>query len=1074
MVIQVGCGKCKQIIRAEEQFFGKTVKCPNCQTHLRIPDPRREGDQPPDPMVGKMIAHYQIEALLGQGGMGKVYRAHNTKLNKTCALKVLPEEFARQDKSHTDRFIREAQSAANVEHVNVLPVWYVGNEGNIYFIEMQYVDGGTLDRLIEGGKRLKVNDAVRIVRDVAAGLAAAHDKSIIHRDIKPSNVMLTKAGEVKVADFGLARMGEVTTKLTVSGMIMGTPLYMSPEQAQGMPLDHRSDIYSLGVMFYQLLTGTPPYTADTPLPLLNKHVNEPIPDIRLLLPDASAELVAVINRMMAKNRDERYQSCDAVVNDLNALLTSLDVMGAMPTTGLSAATAAKARELAPKAKKSRAGLFAAVGVAALLLAAGIGIFMAQARKPEPIAKPAPPAGTTKPIGDDQQGKKDDFLQIAKLDKDKDAASRERAELAAERAKPVELAQVPADKETAEKSSRQPGKSDEKPVASTLAAAPPAAEAETKAQTEPKEVDLAQFAKDVEEIDKMIAARNYADARSRASLLKGKYAGLIETKIANLNRIIALREKCFDRVNSGKVKLAMKDISRRYGYAGEIKKADDDGLTAKIAKKWTDLDADEALNFYRKASDPDSPDDLLALAALMMEGAADEKSLDAAMLCLGKAKEKGAEVEPILMYLETLKQARGKALESAEARDQKSEVRDQKSEEEGGKSARASASASASSDSQKSQPPGGPKPPGGFDEVYVATAATGDKIPHPLSRKTETIQVGGKTIKVPEGMVYIPAGSSVMGSGPNPPEGPQHQVYLDGYFIGKYEVTNAEYAEFVKATNRPPPQHWAGGKIPKGRENHPVVHVSWDDATAYAAWCGKRLPTEAEWEKAAGWDLKKKRHHEYPWGDEYDSRRANHCYALGCRCDGDAKTHTPWWEKWSKSEEGKKAIAEVSRTAAVGQFKGDESSFKCFDFGGNIREWVNDCYGEDYYKVGPKKNPPGPTEAEATPPGGNLRRVARGGFWSSYGPFLRTALRIGYGPSSGNHHTGFRCAADCPWPALASTESKTEEEISRKGAKDAKGGVKGGVLLFTSRQTSGRLEPFPAVIPTCFSIRARSG
>jgi len=240
MSVQVTCAQCNFVIKAEEQFFGKTVKCPNCKAHLKIPDPRVQQAISVDPLIGKTIAHYQIETALGEGGMGKVYRAKNTKLNKTCALKILPDHFVKQDKSRVDRFVREDQSAANIEHPNVLPVQNVGNEGDTYYIEMQFVDGGTLEGVLEQKGRLDTNEAARIVRDVAAGLGAAHAKGIIHRDIKPSNVMLMGNGQVKVADFGLAKMGEASTKLTMSGMILGTPLYMSPEQCEGKEVDHRA------------------------------------------------------------------------------------------------------------------------------------------------------------------------------------------------------------------------------------------------------------------------------------------------------------------------------------------------------------------------------------------------------------------------------------------------------------------------------------------------------------------------------------------------------------------------------------------------------------------------------------------------------------------------------------------------------------------------------------------------------------------------------------------------------------------------------------------------------------------
>jgi serine/threonine-protein kinase len=181
-------------------------------------------------LIGQRIAHYQIESLLGEGGMGKVYKARNNRLDKTCALKILPPELARQDPSLLERFIREARSAAAVEHPNVLPVYFIGRVEENCFIEMQYVDGGNLQDLLDQRRRLDVRTAARIIRDVSNALQAAHEKGIVHRDIKPSNVMLSKKGQVFVADFGLAKIGRARTKLTQDGFVLGTPIYMSPEQ----------------------------------------------------------------------------------------------------------------------------------------------------------------------------------------------------------------------------------------------------------------------------------------------------------------------------------------------------------------------------------------------------------------------------------------------------------------------------------------------------------------------------------------------------------------------------------------------------------------------------------------------------------------------------------------------------------------------------------------------------------------------------------------------------------------------------------------------------------------------------
>jgi formylglycine-generating enzyme required for sulfatase activity len=281
------------------------------------------------------------------------------------------------------------------------------------------------------------------------------------------------------------------------------------------------------------------------------------------------------------------------------------------------------------------------------------------------------------------------------------------------------------------------------------------------------------------------------------------------------------------------------------------------------------------------------------------------------------------------------------------------------------------------------------------------------------------------------MVFVPAGESLMGKPQEElPKSLQRshglirkKVYLDGYYIDKYEVTNAQYMEFVKATGHRVPYHWTtnGNKIPEGRENHPVVHVSWEDAKTYCDWCFKRLPTEAEWEKAASWDMKNGKQREYPWGDKYDPELANHCHQLGCPCNGNMRVFFPWRTKWAKSAEGRKINALGGPTAPVGQFSGDRSFFGCFDMAGNVREWVADWYRPDYYKVGPDRNPKGPTREEAPVItekeiwiNEKKCRVLRGGFASYHRYCLSCSLRV-YGDPEGrpvNH--GFRCAADYPF------------------------------------------------------------
>ncbi|MCX6071354.1 MAG: serine/threonine-protein kinase, partial [Chloroflexi bacterium] len=300
-------------------------------------------------MIGQRLGHYLVEQKLGAGGMAVVYKGRDLRLNKTVAIKLLPDAVMEKGQEFAERFIREAQAAARIEHTNVLPVYFIGAENERLFIAMQYVDGGTLEELLKRQGRLEPMEATRLVREVALALAAAHAHRIIHRDIKPSNVMLMKDGHVLVADFGLAKSGEATTMLTSSGVIMGTPAYMSPEQGSALPVDARSDLYSLGVMYYQLVTGKLPYVADNPLVIINQHVNAPVPDPRALVPDLNENIRASILWLMAKRPEERFQSASDLVQNLNVILGLPQYAGlpSMVATPVSAAPAV-AQAIAPQ------------------------------------------------------------------------------------------------------------------------------------------------------------------------------------------------------------------------------------------------------------------------------------------------------------------------------------------------------------------------------------------------------------------------------------------------------------------------------------------------------------------------------------------------------------------------------------------------------------------------------------------------------------------------------------------------------------------------------------------------------
>jgi predicted Ser/Thr protein kinase len=260
------------------------------------------------------IGRYEIKKELGRGGMATVYHAFDTSFNREVAIKILPREFL-HNPQFLDRFQREVKTIAQLEHPAIVPVYDVGEHEGIPYFVMRYMPGGSLSDMIKKG-RFSPEDTARIVERLASALSYAHRKGVIHRDLKPDNILFNEDAYPFISDFGIAKISEAQTNLTGSGII-GTPAYMSPEQATGDALDHRSDVYGLGVIVYQMLTGQQPYNADTPMGVAIKHVTDPVPDIRLIASDLPEELGDVMKKVLAKNRDERYSSAVEFARALN-------------------------------------------------------------------------------------------------------------------------------------------------------------------------------------------------------------------------------------------------------------------------------------------------------------------------------------------------------------------------------------------------------------------------------------------------------------------------------------------------------------------------------------------------------------------------------------------------------------------------------------------------------------------------------------------------------------------------------------------------------------------------------------
>lgn len=272
-----------------------------------------------DALLGQSLGGCLVDACIGRGGMGAIYRARHLALNKDVVLKVLPKKLAENPRT-VERFLREAQAAARLEHPSIVAVHNVGSEAGLHYIVMQFVDGQDLAELILQKKRFAPEEACRIVLRVAEGLVVAHRNGIIHRDIKAENILVTQQGEVKIADFGLAKDLDSDVKLTSEGQIIGTPLYMAPEIGRVSQIDGRVDLYSLGVTFYFMVSGQQPFAAFNTLDVLSGRAHEQIKPLADLCPDLPHEVTDIVERLMKRDRDQRYGTAEELVDDLLTLV----------------------------------------------------------------------------------------------------------------------------------------------------------------------------------------------------------------------------------------------------------------------------------------------------------------------------------------------------------------------------------------------------------------------------------------------------------------------------------------------------------------------------------------------------------------------------------------------------------------------------------------------------------------------------------------------------------------------------------------------------------------------------------
>ncbi len=316
-------------------------------------------------MVGELVAdRYEVEELVGAGGMSSVYRAHDRLLDRKVALKVMHQHYG-ADPEHVERFRREARSVAALSHPNVVTVIDRGEHAGRQFIVFEYVDGENLKQLIQRRGPAPVATALELAIQIAQALSFAHQHGLVHRDVKPQNVLLNGDGRAKVTDFGIARSMDVQQSVTHTGTVLGTSDYIAPEQAQGRAVDEHTDVYSLGVVLYELLTGRVPFTGENFVAVAMRHINDAPPPLDDARPDVPPRVQAAVRRAMAKEPAERFPSMAAFCDELQACLAELQ--------GATQVLPGRAPAAAPRPKprtRRRASAWPIVLALVLLIAAG--------------------------------------------------------------------------------------------------------------------------------------------------------------------------------------------------------------------------------------------------------------------------------------------------------------------------------------------------------------------------------------------------------------------------------------------------------------------------------------------------------------------------------------------------------------------------------------------------------------------------------------------------------------------------------------------------------------------------------
>jgi formylglycine-generating enzyme required for sulfatase activity/tRNA A-37 threonylcarbamoyl transferase component Bud32 len=894
-------------------------------TSFTVQAPAEGDDTDPDDPFGaivdiknSVIGDYHILDKLGEGGMGAVYKALHTTIKREVALKIMPKAIDPDD-VRIRRFFTEAESLGRLAHPNIVQIFNVGQIESYYFIEMELVDGGDLRNLIHEKQAFSVEEALPIMKEICRGVALAHEKEIVHRDIKPANVLLTRDGQCKIADFGIAKDLAVQSHLTHDGALMGTPDYMSPEQCRGLAVTLASDVYSLGAVFYHMLTGKRPFTAKDPMMIVLQHMNKEVVPPRRHAPDLPVSYSNIVERMLAKNPKERYGDAGEVLEVIEQVEKGAEI----------AYTARRVR-------RRRLWLSLASLVLALLCAG----FFFGARE-----------------------------YLAWLEKEKEGTGVQAL------LREGETKYLARDFDGAVEALRTALTRREIPDARTLVVR---AEKLGKVQVLLKSGHLGDAERSLEDYGKV----HSLDEPVR--VLKGLLQRLRKTEgLLERGEFKAARTETQGLLKAGE------DLPRVSVLDEAL------GLLLKALEYETRGEPDQALAAAHRAVQISKQDPrivaeetrIISGMLAMLRAAVNEKNLEkagqlaAAVLAVlplhEEARRLQTEVERSRQALEDLLRTGRENLRAGKFQDALRRFTEARSLRPGSdldgliRKAQYGLHISRAEEARLDKR---------FDEALaeyekaLAFAPEGHDLDQRKQRcheeryrfllgRAQSLFRAGERPKAraflqealglvsspleardllaeieridatPKGMVYVPGGTYALGR-KGDRDAPERSARLRPFYIGRTEVTNAAFKEFVdaggygrenlwearawkkidtfrsRAGEEHGPGHWQKGTFREGTGDHPVTHVSWFEAAAYARWRGMRLPTEEEWEVAAGFHPETGGMRDYPWGSEWDETRGNF------------------------HRKGVELLL-----APAGFSEGDRSPLGCLHMAGNTAEWT---------------------------------------------------------------------------------------------------------------------------------------